>query len=466
MPPRVLPIVAATATAAVLAMIVTAAVPAVRSPAPRDAPPQTLPDLVAAPEGPWLPPPAAPLPDLPSLRGGTERVGAHFRVVSLPGGADCSAEALAAAESVWPLCRAWFGAPDSVREKPTVWIHWSEASYHEVERALTGGRLARNLAFAHLATRSAHVVLQARIPDEARSAIGLHEVTRRLVAHESVHLARYVTSPNAGKHPQWLADGLALCISDEACRAAGWSVAFAECAVTSTRIAAAQKEARAGELPDFTELLSGETADLGFQSRYGARHLAARMLFDGRTGETVRAYLRARFAEPDGPHWRALFDAGLSDLLTVRTLAAAHSEFPRWVLRFEPRWDDPGLSLDTGRAGRWIQWAGAAGRTAWRIHPARIVTVAGEAEFLSGAECALRFGSPGRPVVTVPLRRPAGAATTRFRVTLDGSRLRATVDGAQTVDVPFDGPASAVGLTAPPECLLAWNGVEFSASAR
>lgn len=411
--------------------------------------------------------PAEPLPDLPCLRGGVERIGAHFRVVSLATSPECADLALDAAESVWPLCREWFGAPESVAEKPTVWVHARLDSYLETERALTGGRLAENRAFAHVATRTAHVLLQAEFPDSLRGRLGLFEPTRRLIAHEAVHLARFCTSPTAPRHPLWLADGLALAISDEACRRAGVSGPFETGAVTSTRIADAQRLLREGAFPSLAGIIAGETGGLAPQSRYAARHLAARFLFDGTRAAALRAFLRERFAEEDDAGWAVRFAAGLEGLRTVAEAAAAESEFPRWIARFRPRWSDPNLSLDVRGDGNWVQWGGAEGRTAWRLDTVRVVAASGEVELhgRSDAWCALEIGLADGNRASVPFLSDAGERH-RFDVEVDGPELVVRRDGEEIDRLRIHARATSFGVTAGPGSLAIWTSVDVVESAR
>ena len=138
----------------------------------------------------------------------TEKVGSFYRVICDFDEDAAARQALEVAEATWPVAMQLYGVPpDAAAEPMDVYLYRDPDAYVRAEYELTRGQFRRNLAFAHWGSKTAHVAIQPKIPDDVLETLGLNYQTLRLLVHESAHLARYHAFNNYRVHPHWFADG-------------------------------------------------------------------------------------------------------------------------------------------------------------------------------------------------------------------------------------------------------------------
>lgn len=191
--------------------------------------------------------------------------------------------ALQVAEATWEACAETYGRktwPDGLERAHRFDVHLyaGAASYRVVDQELTGGNFARNLAFAHFNTRSAHVALQPPITTNTLQVLGLPRQTLRLLAHETAHLYRFAMFPNFRSHPDWLVDGVAsrveLQVLEDLKRLAPWQ----DDPYVSNSIVNVLSLHEDGSLPPAAAILGDTIADLPFYLRYDTRWLFVEFL--------------------------------------------------------------------------------------------------------------------------------------------------------------------------------------------
>lgn len=199
---------------------------------------------------------------------GSRSVGEHFSVQLDWEAPELAEQALEAVEALWPAATELYGLKDWEREVPLeVFLYGTDEAYARADQELTGGNFAQNGAFAHFATRTAHVRLAPRVHPEVLARFGLPAMTRRLLAHEAAHLVRYETYDNHASHPDWFVHGAASLLDQAAMEALGRS--DPEDPWEQKRWTRIQELLAGGRLPDLKSVLSGEgLANLSFYERY------------------------------------------------------------------------------------------------------------------------------------------------------------------------------------------------------
>jgi hypothetical protein len=317
-----------------------------------------------------------------------EKQGAHY-VLRFHGGDEALAErALAAIEPVWPLVAEAFGAADAKPRAPlAVNLYRTVDGYVAADQGLTGGKFARNLAFSHHASRTAHVAVQPPCRDETLRAVGLPAQTITLLAWEAAHLARYELCPNFESHPDWLSDGLASWVARQAVAKAVPGAPEAN-PYWSSKMLRTQKLAEGRKLPPIESLLSDEVADLDFQDRYAARCELYAFLASGAQGPKLAKVLAEARRLGGGPQ--------LAKQVDEQALAAFGSQdkaFAKFVAALRPEWDEVFRSLATS-GNEWVQIAFPdTNAIAWRVEPlkAKSFSASGALRILPGDRQQLNF---------------------------------------------------------------------------
>jgi len=429
------------------------------------------------------------------------KVGPHFRVICHFGDDDAATAALDTVEAIWPAASDLYGLPAGPLESPlSVHLYRRAAAYLATERELAGGKFDKNLAFSSFDTRASYVAAQPDLSDDAFAAVGLTAQTRHLLAHEAAHLVRYLASPAFRLHPDWLSDGAAIWIEEQALASRGWSAGDQDPYVASDMILA-QKRLAGGSLPGATKILRDETKDLGMYERYAVRKLLFRRLITRKDSAAFRAALTKALAIEPGPDYASRFFDVATAPYALEGLDGLDLDFEQFVRSQTPAWDEVFRSLSTS-GDAWTQAAFADDNAvAWRTSPvgADSYEVRGQIEILPGLgklnQANVLLGrEKDRGFVSVVflagygvdvMRYDAkddrwlrlGAGPTKavqtwrrlpFRVVVDGDRLKVIVDGIEVVAADLKGHAMSGpwGLGVQAGGVGVWRGVKVETATK
>jgi len=412
---------------------------------------------------------AAETPSLPLVREGD-----HFRVhchLDAPAVAD---GALDAVEALFPAAEPLYG--DGPRETLLdVHLYPDPEAFRRADQEITGGEFAQNLAFAHFATRSAHVAMQPPVTREVLDRFGLPQLTAELLAHEAAHLLRFDAMPNFRSHPDWFIDGAASWLSREAIGALGYET---DPAVDPEAGRAIGILRQMEELPEFEDVFRTPLEDLGFYQRYAATELWFEFLMEEESRRLTRAVDAVR--ERGGGDPRA-FASGIYDEIEDifgSRLRRIDARFADWLEDQEAGWFLVYRSLERREVDGADEWLmatfGSKNAIAWRSEPveSKRFAVRGTAEILEGPRRQLNVLLGDGPegflqvcftaedsVVLLRYDRDAGAdsawqrlgasesalpAEFAFEVEADGDTLRIEIDGETFLEVE-DVPAPLTG---------------------
>ncbi len=208
------------------------------------------------------------------------------------------------------------GAPQAWHDEPAtrrlvdagpkdVHLYRGAADYAAADRAATGGRFARNLAFSLEAGPVAHVALQPEMDDSVFARTGLSAATRRTLAHEAVHLALHESMPNHEDQPAWMQEGLATWIADRVLVGAGLAPPPETAPLSATRTVRVQRLLERGALPTPRAILFTDLGDLTFNERYATWWLFWRLLAENGGGERMKSAIRAAWPLGGGTNYGA-----------------------------------------------------------------------------------------------------------------------------------------------------------------
>lgn len=428
--------------------------------------------------------------------------GTHFRVLCHFDDAKIAEQALATAESVWPIATELYGVRDAPPD-PLLDVHLyrDAAAYASAERSFTEGRFARNLAFTHYDTRSSHVAVQPDLTDEALAVVGLNGQTRHQIAHEATHLVSHLASPDYRRYPEWFSEGSAMWVAQEAMTSRGWSAGAEEDPFLASAMVLAKKLLAGGELPRASDVLRGGAAPLERYRRYAAYELFFRRLVSRRDAKPLRAaFVRAlRSAEGGGVGERLA--AAVTTTYAAEGPEGLDLDFEQYVRSRAPAWDEVFRALSTvGPA--WAHTAFAENNAlAWRAESAGDAPyeVRGEIEILPGKGKAQQANVLlGRDVqegfVSVAFKAGEGVTVLRyharedrwetlargaaaavqvwrkfpFRIAVEKDRVTVRVEGAEPVAASLGGRSLAGpwGLGVQAGAAVLWRGVRLRPLAK
>jgi len=429
------------------------------------------------------------------------KVGPHFRVICHFGDEDAAAAALDTVEAIWPVASELYGLSAAPLESPlSVHLYRRAAGYLAAVREIAGPAFDRNLAFSSFDTRSSYVAVQPDLTDDAFAAVGITAQTRHLLAHEAAHLVRYLASPTFRWHPDWLSDGAAIWIEEQALAARGWSGGDEDPYVASDMILA-QKRLAGGSLPSATKILRDETKDLGMYERYAIRKLLFRRLITRKDASAFREALGKALKVERGPDYAARFFDVATAPYALEGLDGLDLDFEQFVRSQTPAWDEVFRALSTS-GDAWTHAAFAEDNAvAWRTSPigADAYEIRGQIEILPGIGKVNQMNvllGRAKDVGFVSVAFVAGygvdvlrydtkddrwhrlgAGPTKavqtwrrlpFRVVVDGAKLRVLVDGIEVVaaDVKDHPMTGAWGLGVQAGGAGVWRGVKVETTTK
>jgi hypothetical protein len=300
------------------------------------------------------------------LRGGPgERIrGEGFELRCDPGcgprGGDLLADLARTRDSV----AVWFGVdPDLAptildgERKLRIRLYASEAPFLRADRRLASGRFARQQAFSHQRSRSAHILAEGA-PDPRRwERFGPGFQGERLVVHEAAHLVSYALARDA-RWPSWISEGIAAHAEE------GWAAARSSTRLDREGVREAepwlhsQRHARArlleaGDLPSAASMIRSDLAHLPLATRYAVWAALVGVLLEEPFRERTREFLREIAGPAPVPGWteatvarrfEARFDPETLSDLDARLHEVVSAEDVAWVeLRRSAGWTPHGL---------------------------------------------------------------------------------------------------------------------------
>lgn len=357
--------------------------------------------------------------------------------------------------------RAWGGSPERVG---AVHVHRTWADWAAVERRLTGGEFAAQGAFTSRATGDAHIALQPPLEDVVLERIGLPQLTRRLIAHETAHVVVHGMSAAPERHPSWLAEGVACVVADEALGV----VDVAADPMASTRAARCRGLLEEGRLPHLLDVVDDRLAGLSLEERYAVWWSVVSHLAKARPAALASA---SRAADLGAAAVAAVVREALGD-----DADAADNAWARSLEALRPEWDEERRSLGSSD-GRLVHVAFDEEAVAWRAasHLPNAWTVSGEVELLAGRpgragvlvdlgddvleigmeagfglavlRRSRRDGGAEEPVVTVPIEGFGRGVRRKLCVAADGrGRMDVRVGRRRVAQVVLEDPPRRVGL--------------------
>jgi hypothetical protein len=251
------------------------------------------------------------------------------------------------AEATWKETCALFGTVPKATDPPReIHLYGTAAEYEAACDKLVGGNLKRNMAFTAEKPPSVHIVLQPPIRGDAQKTLVPTWQTLRLVAHETSHLARYVTLASYGDHPGWLTDGAAIWIEARVLAAQGLFKRAEQWPFCSTDVVRVQRLVKDAHLPTVDDLVHDRTDALEFYSRYAARGLLFRYLIEGERSKQFRSFLLDLVHVDGGQGCTARVEEMLKAKLDVSDWKELDAGFRKWIADLKPEWDEVFTSLE------------------------------------------------------------------------------------------------------------------------
>lgn len=272
-------------------------------------------------------------------------VGKHVEIVCDFDDQPLCDAALAISEAAWAETVRLFNMSDTVPEKPVKFhLYATVKAYEKTEKKLTKGKFKENLAFSAQKDLSSHLVVQPPMSAAVRKKVGLTEMTRRLVAHETAHLCRYVCLPNHEDHPRWLADGVAWMVEQK--------VAVKQkdgkpqtSPYTDHELLTAQRLMKDGKYPAIADVLNDDFDDAKGFDIYAVTHLTFEFLASRGDGAWLKKSLgSARSMGGGGNYSVRLRDVAVEALGSAA--ADVDAELKAHLLSLKPEWDQVYRSLD------------------------------------------------------------------------------------------------------------------------
>jgi len=380
----------------------------------------------------------------------TVRTGAHFRITCHFASDSCAEEALAAAESAWPLTLAVLGVdPRPVDSPLDIHLYRNPAEYAAVNAKLVGGVMSGYEGFCDRKTHSAHVRVLPDYDDVLWNRVGAPRDFVQAAAHEASHLTMDACFVNGVHAPEWLSEGVALHVEGQVAAVRGWRAADVPDVRESNRMAACLRLRKDGRLPGAWEIFHGRLARFGIDDRY-AIHWAFFELLHRREHWEITQKL---FADMRGMPAQDDFYQQLSALAEAtwgrKGLDELNDSLKKYVDTFRPTWETQG-NLDVS-GGRWIEWTNIDSPAwAWRVAEIgrRIERMTGSFEIPAGSmrEVSIDLGRSEAGFVAVIFNSTDGVRISEYK-TADKSwhDVSGSLSGQPIVDAKSEFEIHVVG---------------------
>ncbi len=297
--------------------------------------------------------------------------GEHFRAICQFSSPEVASLALETAEAAWPIAAELYGVKEAPREPYRIHLLPDVDSYRRLEKRLTGGTFASNLAFSSWKTKESYIAMQ---PQRARGEEwpALPVLTRRLIAHEATHLVLYHSDPDFETVPAWLTEGIAELVADEVLRAQGWAESETADPYTASRIVWLRDRYYGNDRRSAQHLI--ETALQG-HGGYALQGTLFSFLREQEGAVSLEEFLRRsrtidRDPEVASKEFQTLFKGTFAPQGPAQ-MAALEDAFTTRLLASAPVWYEEGRSLERAPDGvGWVQIAFPdLPALAWRLDP-------------------------------------------------------------------------------------------------
>ncbi len=309
-----------------------------------------------------------------------------FRVISPGGDSDFGEEIMRVTEAVVPIAAQLFTVPvwpDGERVRGTAYLYPTVAEFLHYEGKLTRGKFAKNRAFSHAATRSAHLVVLPISTPEQLARFGLPFHTLRGLAHELSHLFVF---EHTGGHslPSWLAEGTATWIEAQVMLELGHIETLESEPWSSTYMFKAQQLLASQMLPSLRQVVESEHEGLPASEVYALRYLAFRFLHEHSPTAIDRIFQLA-FHSRDGRYDLERLETQAVGILEEHaSWTELNLQFQEFVEGLNPEWNERARSLHFGKAGGRQAGIEDSSALVWRVErlTEREFSLEGALEFL------------------------------------------------------------------------------------
>lgn len=316
--------------------------------------------------------------DVPPILASVE--GRHFRIQCHFDGPELAREALVLAEAAWRPTVELLGVEPELAEKIEIHLMRDPAAYRAIEDTITAGKFERNNAFSSWDTKSAYVAVEPTMSDDVLKRVGLVAQTHRGIVHEAAHLIVYRAWPHFRHHPNWLAEGIAVWVADQALVPGASTKALAGRPFSSTRMIDFRRIIENGELPAIGEALKDQYGELDFYQRYAFWWGFWRFVYlEGPYRRGMRAVLGGMPERTNGGAFKGELLTAMTKLLGDKGggFATFERRLRAWAAKLSGDWEERNRTL-TVRGDEWWQlgfqktnavcWrSGAVGRKTYRI---------------------------------------------------------------------------------------------------
>ena len=327
-------------------------------------------------------------------------------------------DVLGAAEAAWKQVRRFLAMDEGEAPVPLLPIHVyaTREAYESVDRELTNGAFAKNLLFAHFATRAVHGVL---VPDgapSAREAFGTGHHFLRQIAHEAAHTAVYASVDNFRSHPDWLSEGIATCMAERVSTLAGWTTTPEATPFHATRMASCQQLRARGLLPGPRAILQDNLGHLKLNERYAIWWTFFRFLDQRYSRDLVSIVRSARSLGGGTGYTQRLFNV-IRATWDDESLDRISDAYRKYVDALRPTWNEQYRSLDVVSGGfRQLAYA-SSNAVAWRTQPIDdVFEVEGVLEIVSSSspQANVYVGEGAQGFFSIAFRLGAGVTLLQF----------------------------------------------------
>ncbi len=269
--------------------------------------------------------------------------------------------AFESAEAAWDETIALFSAKVEPPNTPyEVHLYRHLEQYQEAEQALTKGKFRDNMAFSHWDSISSHVVLQPPCSDETLESLGLPDLTRALLIHETAHIASYCAVAAFRELPFWLNEGFARSVERAVYEKKGWVNDFEAQPYFSQSFVRAQRMLNDSQpsFPSVQDMVDDEWPEIHWRNKYAAADVLFQFLVGGQASRKFRGFLEGVRRMGGGNSQATAEIAKLLEKSLGRSRwKSLDKDLRKFIEKQDPVWDESFRSLDAADEDEWTQIA-------------------------------------------------------------------------------------------------------------